>query len=81
MKQPMRGNQDAVSLLVDSPPLKRMDLYAGVMISNVYGGWPSGFASTYYAVPGNTKESCTTARTQNWDPTIEAPLCSTRHCA
>ncbi len=64
------GSQDAVSLLIDYRPVPRADLYAGVMVSNVYGGLANGFTSTYYPIPGNTKISWTTARTQNWDPTI-----------
>jgi hypothetical protein len=32
-----------------------MDLYAGVMVSCVYGGLANGFASTYCAIPGNTE--------------------------
>jgi predicted porin len=64
------GSQDAVSLLVDYKPVKRVDLYAGVMVSNVYGGMASGYTSTYYVLPGSTKYYWTTAHTQNWDPTI-----------
>ncbi len=65
------GSQDAVSLLVDYRPVKRMDLYAGVMVSNVYGGLASGYYSTYYAIPGNFKSpSWSVAHTQSWDPTI-----------
>ncbi len=40
------GSQDAVSLLVDYRPVKRVDLYAGVMVSNVYGGLANGFLHT-----------------------------------
>ena len=64
------GSQDAVSLLVDYRPVKRLDLYAGVMVNNVYGGLANGYYSTYYAIPGNTKYSWNTAHTQAWDPTI-----------
>ena len=37
------GTQDALSFMVDYRPVKRVDLYAGVMLSNVYGGFASGF--------------------------------------
>ena len=64
------GSQDALSLLIDYKPVKRVDLYAGVMLTNVYGGMANGYYNTYYAIPGNTKYSWQTADTQNWDPTI-----------
>jgi hypothetical protein len=34
---------DTFSLLVDYRPVKRVDLYAGVALSNVYVGLASGF--------------------------------------
>ena len=37
------GSQDAVSFLADWRPVKRVDVYAGVMVSNVYGGLANGF--------------------------------------
>ena len=37
------GQQDAISALIDYRPIKRMDLYAGLMVSNVYGGLANGF--------------------------------------
>ena len=37
------GSQDAVSFLVDWRPVARVDVYAGVMLSNVYGGLANGF--------------------------------------
>jgi hypothetical protein len=40
------GTQDALSLMVDYRPVKRVDLYAGVMLSNVYGGFANGFQKT-----------------------------------
>jgi predicted porin len=36
------GSQSAISVLIDYKPVPRADLYAGVMISNVYGGLASG---------------------------------------
>lgn len=40
------GGQSAVSLLVDYLPIPRADLYAGIMVSNVYGGMASGYFKT-----------------------------------
>ena len=70
------GSQDAISFLADWKPFARVDIYGGVMISNVYGGLANGFVqtSTYYVPsPANGKVktvSWSTARTQNVDPTI-----------
>ncbi len=65
------GSQDAFGVLLDYRPVKRVDLYAGVMLSNVYGGLAAGYTTTYYAIPGKfTSASWSTAQTQNWDPTI-----------
>jgi len=64
------GSQDAISAFLDYRPVKRVDIYAGVMLSNVYGGMANGYAKTYYAIPGNTKYSWSGATTQDWDPTI-----------
>ena len=66
------GSQDGLSFLLDWKPVKRVDIYAGVMLSNVYGGLANGFFSTStVAIPGTTKTvSFSTARTQNYDPTV-----------
>jgi len=37
------GSYDTLSFLVDYRPLKRIDLYAGVALSNVYGGLANGY--------------------------------------
>jgi predicted porin len=37
------GSQDALSIFADWRPVKRVDVYAGVMLSNVYGGLANGF--------------------------------------
>jgi predicted porin len=37
------GSEDFLSFLIDYRPVKRVDLYAGVMLSNVYGGLASGY--------------------------------------
>jgi predicted porin len=40
------GGRYSYSLLIDYRPLKRVDLYAGAMVSNVYGGTASGYFHT-----------------------------------
>jgi hypothetical protein len=45
------GSQDAISFLIDYRPVKRVDLYAGVMISNVYHGLANGFQATQNIAP------------------------------
>ena len=40
------GTEDFFSALIDYRPYKRVDLYAGLMVSNVYGGLASGFPAT-----------------------------------
>jgi predicted porin len=45
------GTQDAISYLIDYRPIKRVDLYAGVMISNVYGGLANGYQETQLIAP------------------------------
>jgi predicted porin len=45
------GSQDAISFLIDYRPVKRVDLYAGVMISNVYAGLANGFQATQNIAP------------------------------
>ena len=66
------GSQDGISFLLDWKPVKRVDIYAGIMITNVYGGLANGFFSTStVVVPGTTTAlSVNTARTQNYDPTV-----------
>ena len=66
------GSQTGISFLLDWKPVKRVDLYAGVLVSNVYGGLANGFFSTSTVViPGTTTAiSVNTARTQNYDPTV-----------
>jgi hypothetical protein len=70
------GSQDAISFFADWKPLKRVDIYAGVMVSNVYGGLANAFTQTNSylvptATPGKFKTvSYTTAHTQNIDPSV-----------
>jgi predicted porin len=45
------GSEDAISFMIDYQPLKRVDLYAGVMISNVYAGLASGYPATQDIAP------------------------------
>jgi predicted porin len=45
------GTQDAFSALIDYRPVKRVDLYAGLMVSNVYGGFANGFQATQNIAP------------------------------
>ena len=45
------GSQDAISFLIDYRPVKRVDIYAGVMISNIYGGLANGYAATQNIAP------------------------------
>ncbi len=40
------GTEDFFSALIDYRPVKRVDLYAGLMVSNVYAGLASGFQAT-----------------------------------
>ena len=40
------GSTDFISFLIDYRPVKRVDLYAGVEISNVYGGLANGYQAT-----------------------------------
>ena len=45
------GTEDAFSVLIDYRPVKRVDLYAGMMISNVYSGLASGFQAQQNIAP------------------------------
>jgi predicted porin len=45
------GTQDAISFMVDYRPIKRVDLYAGVMISNVYEGLANGYQQVQNIAP------------------------------
>ena len=45
------GTQDAISFMIDYRPLKRVDLYAGVMISNVYAGLANGYQQVQNIAP------------------------------
>jgi hypothetical protein len=45
------GDENAVSGLIDWRPLKRLDVYAGVIYSQVTGGLASGFFHTSNVAP------------------------------
>jgi predicted porin len=45
------GQTDFISAMIDYRPVKRVDLYAGVMISNVYGGLANGYQVTQNVAP------------------------------
>ena len=40
------GTLDTFSLLIDYRPVRRVDLYAGVSLSNVYAGLANGYQAT-----------------------------------
>src|SRR5574337_193242 len=66
------GSQTAVSILVDYKPVRRVDLYAGVMVNNVYGGLANGFITTSPYFNPLTRQVAVASRaaTQNYDPTV-----------
>jgi predicted porin len=66
------GTHTGVSFLLDWKPVGRVDIYAGVLVSNVYGGFANGHFSTATTfIPGTTTAiSVNTARTENYDPTV-----------
>ena len=45
------GSQAAVSFLIDYRPLKRVDIYGGVMVSDVWGGFANGHLYTQNVDP------------------------------
>lgn len=45
------GSEDFYSVLIDYRPVKRVDLYAGLFVANVYGGLASGFPATQNLTP------------------------------
>ena len=67
------GVLDAISLFLDWKPVKRVDIYAGVMVQNVYGGLAAGYLNnTWYVGPKGSVIVAPVqhAFTQNYDPTI-----------
>ncbi len=45
------GTEDFFSVLVDYRPVKRVDLYAGLFVANLYGGLESGYPATQNISP------------------------------
>ena len=45
------GGRYSYSFLVDYRPIPRVNLYAGLLVSNVYGGVASGFLHTENVAP------------------------------
>jgi predicted porin len=64
------GSQDGIGFLADWRPVKRVDIYAGVMITNVYGGLANGFFQVIPVFNGKTFINTQVAHTQSYDPTI-----------
>ena len=65
------GSQDGISFLADWRPVKRVEIYAGVMLTNVYGGLANGFYSTLPVIAnGKVLTTYNEAHTQSYDPTI-----------
>ena len=64
------GSQDGIGFLADWRPVKRVDIYAGVMITNVYGGLANGYFQVIPVVNGKKIINIQEAHTQSYDPTI-----------
>jgi predicted porin len=64
------GSQDGLSFLVDWRPIKRVDIYGGIMLTNVYGGLANGYYSVIPVIHGKTIINAQEAHTQSYDPTI-----------
>ncbi len=72
------GALNSVSLLADWKPVKRIDIYAGVMVQNVYGGLAAGYYNNSWIYTGKGILPSTAsigfpylhAFTTDWDPTI-----------
>jgi predicted porin len=67
------GSQDAFSFLADWKPVKRVDIYAGILVQNVYGGLANGFFNNRVAFVNPKNGNVTTfqqAFTTTFDPTI-----------
>ena len=64
------GSQTGLSFLLDWKPVKRVDIYAGVLLSNVYGGLANGYFQDIPFVVKNKIITVQEAHTQSYDPTI-----------
>ena len=64
------GSQDGIGFLADWRPATRVDVFGGVMITNVYGGLASGYSSAIPVFNGKTIITTQVAHTQSFDPTV-----------
>jgi predicted porin len=64
------GTLDAVSVVVDWRFAKHVDLYAGVMYSQVQGGLANGFIGTTVTNTGAPLGAASTNKSSNYDPGI-----------
>ena len=64
------GSQDGIGFLADWRPVKRVDIYGGIMITNVYGGLANGYFQVIPVFNGKTFINLQEAHTQSYDPTI-----------
>jgi predicted porin len=64
------GSQDGIGFLADWRPVKRVDIYAGVMLTNVYGGLANGYFQVIPVPNGKKFINVQEAHTQSYDPTI-----------
>jgi predicted porin len=64
------GSQDGIGFLADWRPVKRVDIYGGIMVTNVYGGLANGYAQVIPVFNGKTIVNTMEAHTQSYDPTI-----------
>jgi predicted porin len=64
------GSQDGISVLANWRPVKRVEIFAGVMLTNVYGGLANGYFQTIPVVVGKKIVNTQEAHTQSYDPTI-----------
>jgi predicted porin len=64
------GTLDAVSVVVDWRFAKHVDLYAGIMYSQVQGGLANGFIGTTVTNTGAPLGAASTNKSSNYDPGI-----------
>jgi predicted porin len=64
------GTLDAVSVVVDWRFAKHVDLYAGIMYSQVQGGLANGFIGTTVTNTGASLGAASTNKSSNYDPGI-----------
>ena len=64
------GSQDGIGFLADYRPVKRVDIYAGIMLTNMSGGLANGFFQVIPVANGKTIINTMDAHTQSYDTTI-----------